>query len=197
MSAIHLENHTAPDPSLVAATFSIEGDNFGPFAGFHDPRDRWNGWVCPRFSREVAQSIADLTNSFARDPDDMRIEWDGVGFVETSQGESTRYDADKFGLFCVGAWSWCWDADEVAPAPTDTLNARVTPKPARIAELRAVYARVVKATTKVQLSQVYIDQIGYCPFCDDAEATIESVRARLFDYLEEVASSEGIHWSIN
>ncbi len=64
--------------------------------------------------------------------------------------------------------------------------------PARVQELRDILADINSAD-KARLIQLYITHIGYNPFEDNPEETIESAADTLADFVREVCCSEGIH----
>ena len=85
------------------------------FEGFYDPSQRWNGWVCPKFTKEIfdkivdyyqdektntAESIAEL-KEFC-DPITSRI-----NPVFTSSNVSMHGALYDFGSSCL-----CWAADK-------------------------------------------------------------------------------------
>lgn len=88
---------------------------------------RWNGWIVPSFTREVADQLAaDLAAQEARDPDDYRtlVRWNDElqGYILQSadlesQGYQpevvTGHDVDDVTLYAIGAGVWTWyEAEE-------------------------------------------------------------------------------------
>lgn len=81
----------------------------------HDTR--WNGWLCPSFSKDEAMKIATYLNNWAdAHPDHQayRMVWDDEqqAFIMTDSAypdEPETIPLDCFGGYSVGAWSWIWD----------------------------------------------------------------------------------------
>lgn len=83
---------------------------------------RWNGWVQPFFTREVADQIAaDFANQNEQDPDDHRIliRWNEERqryILQSADLEADGnapeivdgHDIDGTTLFPIGAGSWIW-----------------------------------------------------------------------------------------
>jgi hypothetical protein len=113
---------------LEAASFGIDPeDTRDVFAGWHDPRQRWNGWATPRFDRAEVERIIEWVARTDRSEDAPRFRWDGEVLVQDDPPyqddpgyEPTRYEADEAGRYSVGSWSWTWsevDLAEVPPPP--------------------------------------------------------------------------------
>lgn len=88
---------------------------------------RWNGWILPSFTREVADQLAaDLAEQEARDPDEYRtlVRWNDElqGYILQSadlesQGYQpevvTGHDVDDVTIYAIGAGVWTWyEAEE-------------------------------------------------------------------------------------
>lgn len=90
--------------------FHIDGGTM--FPGFTEG-EYWNGWACPFFTFEVAQSIiAEFSNTFYDEKSDSFITREADYPVE----EWERYvGVIKNGvkLYPVGNCSWIWDEEEV------------------------------------------------------------------------------------
>ena len=78
---------------------------------------RWNGWVCPRFTREVAeQYVADHMALNVLTDDDPRLVWEGDTIVikhhPSSEWDDEIIEPDADGMYAIGAFSWCWSEDQ-------------------------------------------------------------------------------------
>jgi len=88
---------------------------------------RWNGWVQPFFTREVADQLAaDLVRADTQDPDDHRtfVLWDDkiqAYLLQSAhweaEGEEPEIvegrDIDGTNVYAIGAASWTWyEAEE-------------------------------------------------------------------------------------
>ncbi|MFD1323256.1 hypothetical protein [Micromonospora sonneratiae] len=106
--------HTA-DPSLwrpgVVRIASADG---GPYPCQIEPRD-WNGWVRPRFTRDVAaQLIADLKQEWHRGgehPGSLpgQLLEGGEVLLLHDEGVQEVISADDDDMFAVGAGTWMWE----------------------------------------------------------------------------------------
>lgn len=78
-------------------------DRLGPFACELNGQ-RWNGWACPRFTRETALQVAAAVERSTR--------WDGdvllTTYDESDEDEWERWEPDAEGFYHVGSWAWCW-----------------------------------------------------------------------------------------
>lgn len=97
-------------------------DFLGPFDAEIDTTTRWNGWACPRFTREVAQKVAEqsvepipLESGEGSLPSDYSSwRWDGdvlelVRNVEVhGDSDPQRWEPDDHRRYHVGSWSWTW-----------------------------------------------------------------------------------------
>lgn len=86
--------------------------------------EHWNGWECPRFTKEIAMQIAsDYTESgrefgqiahYDKAADAFYFENpDQYDEPEEYQGHDIVCNGEKFHVYAVGAWCWIWD--EVIP----------------------------------------------------------------------------------
>jgi hypothetical protein len=91
------------------------------YDAIHDPTIRWNGWLCPSFTRETVEQMATDFDKAASEYEDMdRITFDGDDVLihspvyEAEDGyKPERITPDADGLYSVGAFAWCWyDADD-------------------------------------------------------------------------------------
>lgn len=91
------------------------------FTGTYDPTERWNGWLCPRFTRAEAERIvaavaaensADVERWGAAEGETLRWHGDVLLIVPAahvgSEDEAERIEPDASGLYSVGAWAWTW-----------------------------------------------------------------------------------------
>ncbi len=51
-------------------------DDFGPFPAYVDRRERWNGWACPSFSREVVELIIEAQMRYVQENEGDEFRWD-------------------------------------------------------------------------------------------------------------------------
>lgn len=94
--------------SAVSAVFDWAGD--GPqIAGVHNPKERWNGWACPRFTLDAVRELAAWLA--VQDPadgyDTVSVDGDRVT-VTTYDGETYDVRPHDDGLYGVGAYAWVW-----------------------------------------------------------------------------------------
>lgn len=89
-----------PRPSASSAMVEIP-DLIGPFPA-EVLADTWNGWACPRFTREVAEQIVEVCNLTEDMP---TFTFDGPAIV----GDGERYMPDQDGLYGLGAFAWTWE----------------------------------------------------------------------------------------
>lgn|SRR5688572_24851672 len=99
------------------ARFTIDSLPNRIFEGFTDG-DTWNGWACPYFSRDVAESILQAsenngyswtydakTGSFIvhhhDDPKDSE--------PELFNGVWINIDNESILVYAIGAYAWAWD----------------------------------------------------------------------------------------
>ena len=79
----------------------------------------WNGWACPRFTKEVADKIVELHNhsdgckaTYDEETDTYYFYFDG----DDEPYEHKGFDADTVDgvkhLYDIGAWCWIWDEIE-------------------------------------------------------------------------------------
>ena len=105
-------------PSWVPALVAI-GEDMGPYAAQILADQRWNGWVIPRFSREVAQRVvADLNAvNAAGDVDPFeaelaRFDGDNILIIQAPGTDEEqiveRVTPDAEGRYRLGGYRWCW-----------------------------------------------------------------------------------------
>jgi hypothetical protein len=81
-------------------------------------RVQWNGWACPRFTRQTAENIvADVAENNTKpwhDCDD-RLSWDGdvivryePAFADEEGYQPERLEPDSNGMYGIGAFEWVW-----------------------------------------------------------------------------------------
>ena len=90
---------------------TIDGDP--TFPAEIDTTTRWNGWACPRFTREVAERVMVMVTA-----DGSTWRWDGDVLVLTmlDADEPERWEPDADGRYHVGSWSWVWTEAWSCPA---------------------------------------------------------------------------------
>lgn len=99
--------------------FVIDGLE-GEFPGF-TAGDRWNGWACPFFTRDVADRIAvAFVNQFAEEDragvtatytpvtDTYRLRCEENG-PEDTQGQDICVNGGVVHVYAIGAFCWCWN----------------------------------------------------------------------------------------
>jgi hypothetical protein len=93
---------------------------------------RWNGWVIPRFRREVAEVVAAWINDIYRQHPEgcARAYWNGDVLVLMDSNCAGNFECppewiepEDDGRYFIGAEGWTW---ELAPDP-ETLAARTPP----------------------------------------------------------------------
>lgn len=62
----------------------------------------WNGWSCPRFTKEMALEILKLTHTQYYFINDVLI------YTLEGEEESERLEQNEDGTYSLGAWSWTW-----------------------------------------------------------------------------------------
>lgn len=113
------------DPAGVsewADTVVCIDERLGPFPAQVLPGDRWNGFLKPRFTREVAERIVERVNGspHRRGTDTAWFEWDGDDLVEhiPDFGDERTTPMDGYYHIGAGAWVWTmwwdWISDDVA-----------------------------------------------------------------------------------
>lgn len=105
----------ASDNALV----TLDDEHFFPC---QDSGQRWNGFVCPRFRRPVAEVIVRVLNAEqerTQDPDGMELSRDGdvivvhaLSCVDEADYETDRVAAGADGRYPLGAWGWVWTLAE-------------------------------------------------------------------------------------
>lgn len=86
-------------------------DYLGPFPAQVRPFDRWNGWLKPRFTREVAEQLVEQFNSKQdqRDSDPTRFAWEGDDLIEHCEDpEDDERLTARAGYYHVGSAAWVW-----------------------------------------------------------------------------------------
>ena len=86
------------------------------FNGFHDPRERWNGWACPFFPMSECVRILNYVGQYSDELEiGYRVAGDGLEWaIETDDGSpdwiplKSRF-VDGVEVFPLGSWGWVWD----------------------------------------------------------------------------------------
>lgn len=116
-----------PSPRADNALVALDGAE-PHFPAYVEPRERWNGWLCPAFTRHTAEQVVtwlngqfDLLSSSGQGDQCDRAEWDGDDLVhhvpryENEPGyRPERLAPDYDGRYYLGAYSWTWTYAEVA-----------------------------------------------------------------------------------
>ena len=100
--------------------FTIE-DNTPYYPGY-TRGERWNGWACPRFTKEVGLQIAKDTGIedyyLVFDEENDRFVYhdcnDEPNEHETFEGTDIVVDTDIIHVYPIGAWSWVWQSYDYA-----------------------------------------------------------------------------------
>ena len=118
----------APVRSALEDNALVSVDGSEPhFPALVDPTDRWNGWLCPAFTRAAAEGVVEMLNAqhaqFGDDCSD-RAEWDGdVVVVHTPAHEGEpgyrpeRVAPDDHGRYSIGAYCYTWTFAPAAGEP--------------------------------------------------------------------------------
>mgnify|MGYP001109713072 CR=1 FL=1 len=93
-------------------------DGAGQFPAWVNPRERWNGWLVPRFTKATADQLMAWLNAeheqVGKGSD--RAEWDGEVWVHHSPmyEDDPGYRPERLqpgqqdGRYPIGGYSWCW-----------------------------------------------------------------------------------------
>lgn len=105
-------------PVHVALDFATE-----PVACLLDPRERWNGFACPYFTREQIPALLDLINRGgdmqARLDDDDVVRVVSPDYGQDEPEEFPVVEVDGVQMWAVGAWCWTWQIASVGSACPD------------------------------------------------------------------------------
>jgi hypothetical protein len=107
---------------MEAKRFTFD-DVENSFAGFYNPRERWNGWACPFFPVDECARILEWIGQYQ---DELEIGFrlsgdtlecareieDGVEWLPTPSRV-----VDGVEVFPLGAWCWVWDEIETPERP--------------------------------------------------------------------------------
>ena len=101
---------------LRESEFYLDVDPETTFQGY-TTGDRWNGWACPYFEKDVAEKIAEHYTELHRydNEDEYWAEYvsaeDAFAFHD-DQGEEPRMfgpvEIDDTKLYPIGAYCWTW-----------------------------------------------------------------------------------------
>jgi hypothetical protein len=113
------EIHTMTTPTLVPIIVTIDGA--ARFPAVHDPAVRWNGFICPYFTRPVVEQIAAWCRAEREgtpDGESDLITFDGdIAVIEHPADpdyEPERIPPTTEGLYPIGAMAWVWTEIEHA-----------------------------------------------------------------------------------
>lgn len=95
--------------------FVIEGFD-GVFEGYTNG-ERWNGWSCPRFPKEVADKVVDMFNrgvnckAWYDEENDEYIFTQNHDNIEDEKYDSQLIEIDgkEIKVYAIGAWGWVWE----------------------------------------------------------------------------------------
>lgn len=80
----------------------------------YDPRERWNGFLCPRMDRNAVETV--MAAFWDYDGESVPTHrWDGDVLIVTEYDgddvyhETLKPDAD--GLYALGSYGWVWSED--------------------------------------------------------------------------------------
>lgn len=106
---------------LRKGLFTIDG--CGKVFEGYTAGERWNGWACPRFKKEVGHEIISVMNT--EDCPAFYNEQEDTFEFTVTPGSKDQNDIDSFGpysveidgkierLYPIGAWAWTWvETDE-------------------------------------------------------------------------------------
>jgi hypothetical protein len=86
------------------------------FNGFHNPRERWNGWACPFFPMSECVRILNYVGQYQDELEvGYRLAGDGLEWaIETDDGSPDwitlkSRTVDGVEVFPLGSWGWVWD----------------------------------------------------------------------------------------
>lgn len=95
---------------MKSASFKLDGLDDQIFPGYTDGR-HWNGWACPRFAFEVAQSIVSYSRLLQTAFYDEEV--DEFVFGDEDEERFGAVEVEGKRLYQIGAGSWIWEeADE-------------------------------------------------------------------------------------
>tara|TARA_R100001460_G_C3490286_1_gene169260 strand:- start:327 stop:677 length:351 start_codon:yes stop_codon:yes gene_type:complete len=81
------------------------------FEGFYDPSQRWNGWVCPKFTKEIFDKIVEYYQDEKTNTAESIAELKEFCDPITSK---TKWNVSMHGaLYDFGSSCLCWAADEL------------------------------------------------------------------------------------
>lgn len=96
---------------MKKSLFTIDGFE-GIFEGYTQGQ-HWNGWACPYFTKEVAETIMNANNKYADEDFKMSYNADTDTFVrpydEDENEEFQGIDIDGIHLYPIGTMCWIWD----------------------------------------------------------------------------------------
>lgn len=106
-----------------ATVFEIDAFHESPdqtFAGY-TAGESWNGWACPRFTKEVADRVlaaclaAEQDGSY--DPETDTYITNDTGSMDPAdfgrwQGEDIQVEGQTVHVYPLGAWAWVWMEQE-------------------------------------------------------------------------------------
>ena len=99
------------------ASFEISG--IGKFEGF-TRGEKWNGFGCPRFTKEEAIKIVQAINSqdfpskYNEQTDEFEFtvdDWNDRDSVERYGSAGIRYKGNIVKVYPIGAWGWVWEEE--------------------------------------------------------------------------------------
>lgn len=95
-------------------------DLCGPYEAFIPPFARWNGWVCPAFTRQTADRLMEdllATGDFLI----ARFEPGQNAYIVQARDDSgpSIYQADGLHLYPIGAFGWTWEESGRDETSTD------------------------------------------------------------------------------
>lgn len=90
-------------------------DDIASVLAQYNPRNRWNGWLCPRMDAWSTMKVMEAV----ADQQDPSYEWDfdedgTLRVVETFSDEETYtqvFEPDEDGLYDFYSHNWCWEED--------------------------------------------------------------------------------------
>lgn len=104
-------------PDFRKTKFEIENGN--QYEGY-TKGEHWNGWECPRFTKEVGLQIVEEINTFDskawfdESKDKFCFDLDNTGEdIYEFEGYNIKVgDGGTLHVYPIGAWCWIWDEVE-------------------------------------------------------------------------------------
>lgn len=98
------------DVRRVRVPVRVTIDGRAVFNAWHDPRDLWNGWLCPVFDRDEAARLAEWIAGYSTDGTTAVWEGDVLVVTEGQWAEEPGYVPERYGpgTYPIGTYLWTW-----------------------------------------------------------------------------------------